>query len=56
MYSLYNRTVARCLVTLDWTLEVLVSDQQMIDIHSHLLPNLDDGSRTVGQSVAVVKH
>ncbi len=26
----------------------------MIDIHSHLLPNLDDGSRTMGQSVAVL--
>ena len=28
----------------------------MIDIHSHLLPNLDDGSSTVGQSVAVLNQ
>lgn len=27
----------------------------MIDIHSHLLPNIDDGSRSVEQSVAVLE-
>ena len=28
----------------------------MIDLHSHLLPGVDDGSRTVARSVAVLKH
>lgn len=28
----------------------------MIDIHSHLLPGLDDGSRSPGQSVAVLRQ
>ena len=27
----------------------------MIDIHSHLLPNIDDGSRSIEQSVAVLE-
>ncbi len=27
----------------------------LIDLHSHLLPNLDDGSRSVAQSVAVLR-
>ncbi len=28
----------------------------MIDLHSHLLPGVDDGSRTVGQSVGVLRE
>jgi protein-tyrosine phosphatase len=28
----------------------------VIDIHSHLLPGLDDGSRSLGQSVAVIRR
>lgn len=28
----------------------------MIDLHSHLLPGVDDGSRSVGQSVAVLER
>lgn len=28
----------------------------MIDLHSHLLPAVDDGSRTVEQSVGVLRH
>jgi len=28
----------------------------MIDIHSHLLPGLDDGSRSLEQSVAVLRQ
>jgi protein-tyrosine phosphatase len=27
----------------------------VIDLHNHLLPNIDDGSRSVGQSVAVLQ-
>ena len=28
----------------------------MIDLHSHLLPAVDDGSRSVGQSVRVLEQ
>ena len=28
----------------------------MIDLHSHLLPGVDDGSRSVAQSVKVMKE
>ncbi len=28
----------------------------MIDLHSHLLPGVDDGSRTVARSVVVLRH
>ena len=28
----------------------------MIDLHSHLLPAVDDGSRSVDQSVAVLRE
>jgi len=28
----------------------------MIDIHSHILPGIDDGTKTIDDSIAMAKH
>ena len=28
----------------------------MIDLHSHILPNIDDGSKSLEESIAIIKQ